>query len=439
LADKNFSKDKFLELRRQAEKLLSETGSISKIPLDADPLKMIHELQTFQIELEMQNDELRRSQQELLEAKIQYTHLYDFAPVGYLTINSEGSVLQANLTFADLLFMERNHLITQPLSVFVLKEDQDIYYNYRKKLSYPKTSNTCELRLKRGDETFLDVRLESNNTSDDIGDPDEHHIAVIDISSQKKAEKEKEEYRIRMQQAQKMEAIVALAGGIAHDFNNILYPIIGFTELTKLDLPKDDPLQDNLEEILMGSKRARDLVAQFLAFSSQRDDGTTAIDPKPIIEETLRFIRSTIPANIEIKKSLCRNPKCIMGNAIDLHEILMNLCTNTYHAMEESGGVLKVKLCKAEKSSQDPNIPSGEYCLLSVSDTGIGISPDIMNKIYEPYFTTKEIGKGSGLGLSVVHGIVKKYQGVITVQSDPGKRTVFNVYLPVAPDQKQDR
>ncbi len=436
MSKNKYSDDRFIKLRRQAEKLLAAKGKTPEFTHDDDPLKLIHELQTFQIELEIQNEELQRSQQELMASNIRYTRLYDLAPVGYITLGIKGLILNANLTFADMLLVERSNLINQPLSAFIVPEDQDTYYGYKKSLADSKKTQFCDLRMEQKDGTILDVRLENRAAPKNSGEIEGYHIALIDITDQKKAEREKEEYRTRLMHAQKMESIGTLAGGIAHDFNNILYPIIGFTQLTIGELSEDNPVQENLADILQGAKRARDLVAQILAFSSHKDKDPIAIPPRSLIEEILKFLRSTIPSNIEIQQVLCEIDKCIMGNSIDIHEIVMNLCTNAYQAMEKTGGLLTINLYTVENDPHDVNLPPGDYCCLSIEDTGDGIPAEIMENIFEPYFTTKEIGKGSGLGLSVVHGIVKKYNGAIAVESDPGKGSIFKIYLPTVPETK---
>jgi signal transduction histidine kinase/CheY-like chemotaxis protein len=251
-----------------------------------------------------------------------------------------------------------------------------------------------------------------------------------DITDYLNAVAEKEKAQAKLIQAQKMESIGTLAGGIAHDFNNILYPIIGFAELSIEDLPEVHPIKENLEDILQGAKRARDLVKQILAFSSQREEKLKLLPLAPLIQEALKLLRATIPSNIDIQQELYSTSDCVLANPIGIHEIIMNLCTNAYHAMEKTGGILSIHLNKTEPNPK-LNLPHGNFCCLSISDTGIGIPPEIINKIFEPYFTTKELGKGSGLGLSVVHGIIKKYHGEISVESKPGKGTIFNIYLPV--------
>ncbi|MCG8548935.1 MAG: response regulator, partial [Desulfobacterales bacterium] len=239
-----------------------------------------------------------------------------------------------------------------------------------------------------------------------------------------------EKLESRLQQARKMEAIGTLAGGIAHDFNNILFPIIGFTELSIQELHETHPVAHNLQDILQGAKRARDLVNQILTFSRQKKVKAEVLTFQPLIKESLRLLRATIPSSIEIHQDLEQTPISIFGNPTEVQEIIMNLCTNAYHAMNEGGGILKLCFKRAD-SAPEPGRPPGEYCCLSISDTGSGIPADVIDKIFDPYFTTKDQGKGTGLGLSIVHSIVQTYNGYIKVQSNAGSGTVFDVYLPV--------
>ncbi len=251
-----------------------------------------------------------------------------------------------------------------------------------------------------------------------------------DITDYIRAVEEKKDAQRQLQRVRRLESIGTLAGGIAHDFNNILYPVIGFAQMAVSDLDDDHPIQENLEDILQGAKRARDLVKQILSFSNQRDLDKKTLLFTPVIEETLRLIRSTIPSNIIIKQDLDGDDLFIVANETEIHEVVMNLCTNAYHAMEETGGTLYVSL-KKEQPDAELNLKPGEYCCLKVSDTGTGIPSVVMDKIFDPYFTTKAPGKGSGLGLSVIHGIVKNYSGIINVQSKSPDGTQVKVYLPV--------
>jgi PAS domain S-box-containing protein len=245
-----------------------------------------------------------------------------------------------------------------------------------------------------------------------------------DISEHKNMERQ-------LRQAQKMESIGILAGGIAHDFNNILSSIIGFTELALDDAPIGTELEESLQEVYLAGLRAKDLVIQILAFARQSDENRIPIRPNAIIKEVLKFIRATIPTTIEIQQEI-ESETSIMGNATQVHQLLMNLCTNAAHAMEDSGGVMKVRMKDVVLDSKDALLcmMPGHYVEIKVSDTGVGIAPELIESIFIPYFTTKEPGEGTGMGLAVVHGIIESYGGKITVDSQLGKGTTFTFYLP---------
>ncbi|WP_020589900.1 transporter substrate-binding domain-containing protein [Desulfobacter curvatus] len=252
---------------------------------------------------------------------------------------------------------------------------------------------------------------------------------ATDITELKEMEK-------KYQQSQKMEAIGQLAGGIAHDFNNILYPIIGFIQLSQKELPKDHPVQEKLTDILDGAKRARDQVKRILHFSRQQEPELKPTILQPVIKETLKLLRSTIPANINLTSDLYDGQDAVLCDDSEIHEILLNLCTNAYHAVAGDQGDIVIGLDKGNPS-QELDLPKGEYLCLSVKDNGIGIPESIKDKIFEPYVTTKEVGKGSGLGLSVVYGIVQNCNGGISVESSHKIGTIFKIYLPIT-DQAFD-
>ena len=255
-----------------------------------------------------------------------------------------------------------------------------------------------------------------------------------DITDYLQAVSEKEKAQAQLIQSQKMESIGNLAGGIAHDFNNILSAVIGFTELALDDAPKGTSLKDSLQEVYSAGKRAKELVKQILAFARQSDEKRSPIQPSMIVKEVLKFIRSTIPTTIKIQQDI-KSDSLIIGNAIQVHQVLMNLCTNAAYAMEDSGGVLEVSLkdvvIRKEDSLNRIGIPRGDYMEIKVSDTGVGIAPEIIGSIFDPYFTTKGPGEGTGMGLAMTHGIVERYNGMITVDSQLGIGTTFTIYLPV--------
>ena len=237
----------------------------------------------------------------------------------------------------------------------------------------------------------------------------------------------------RLRQAEKMEAIGTLAGGIAHDFNNIIAAIIGYAELS-LDDVKDERVKRNLDEILSAGQRAKELVQQILAFSRKTDEKKKPLRIASIIKESMKLLRATIPSTIEIKTDIGSKDSYILGEPMQVHRIMMNLCTNAWHAMRENGGVLEVSVKDVEMDQvsvkQYQELKPGPYVKITVKDTGKGIEPEMIDRIFEPYFTTKEVGDGAGLGLALVHSIVKSYHGEIVVYSELGKGTTFNILLP---------
>jgi PAS domain S-box-containing protein len=250
---------------------------------------------------------------------------------------------------------------------------------------------------------------------------------LTDITEKKKMDE-------NIQQAQKMESIGNLAGGIAHDFNNILFPIVGHTEMLLEDISDNGPIRNSLNEIYTGALRARDLVQQILAFARQEKNELKLMKMQPIVKEAMKLIRSTIPTTISITQNIQSDCGAVKADPTQIHQITMNLATNAYHAMEENGGELKVILKEIKLEEHDlicADMNPGLYACLTVSDTGTGIDKDVVNKIFDPFFTTKEKGKGTGMGLSVVHGIVKRMNGEIHVHSEPGKGSAFHIYLPI--------
>ena len=257
--------------------------------------------------------------------------------------------------------------------------------------------------------------------------PYQVYTTFTDITEHKKLE-------AQIQQSQKMESIGNLAGGIAHDFNNLLFPIIGMSEMLLEDLPKDSREYENVEEIFHAGRRAGNLVQQILAFSRQSEHKMAPVRVQNVLKEVLKLSHSTIPSNIEIHENIQQDCGLIRADSTQVHQVAMNLITNAYHAIEDKNGAIDIKLEKM--TLQDNELPDtvllpGQYVQLSVSDNGIGMSQNTISKIFEPYFTTKQLGKGTGLGLAVVYGIVKEHGGDIKVYSEIEKGTTFNIYLPL--------
>ncbi|MBU4262941.1 MAG: PAS domain S-box protein [Proteobacteria bacterium] len=256
----------------------------------------------------------------------------------------------------------------------------------------------------------------------------------------KLAEQEKAVLQKQIRQMQKMQAIGTLAGGIAHDFNNILTAILGYGDLLKHQLDGNADAQDCAEQILLAGNRAKNLVRQILTFSRQTEQERHPLYAHLIVKEAIKLLRASIPAFIRIKEDI--DPKCgtIMADPTELHQIVMNLCTNAYHAMQDQGGIMEVKLQKvqitAELAKANPRLHEGEYAVLEVRDTGCGMDPLLLERIFEPYFTTKQPGEGTGMGLALVHGIVEGLDGAIVVDSTLGRGSTFAIYLPILETQK---
>jgi len=247
---------------------------------------------------------------------------------------------------------------------------------------------------------------------------------------------EREKLEKQLHHAQRMESIGMLAGGIAHDFNNILFSVIGYTELSIDEIQKGTVLHQNLSEVLSAGNRAKDLVKQILIFSRHNQQDLKPTYITPLVREALKMLRCTIPTSIEFREDICRDQLIVQADPTQIHQVIMNLVTNAMHAMADGEGILEI--CVEPISFNEGvdrkyiDIAPGDYARVTVSDTGMGIPGNHLDRIFEPYFTTKEVGKGSGLGLSVVHGIVKSHKGHITVYSEPGKGSTFHVYFPLA-------
>ncbi|MDA8140060.1 MAG: PAS domain S-box protein [Desulfobacteraceae bacterium] len=239
----------------------------------------------------------------------------------------------------------------------------------------------------------------------------------------------------RLRRSQKIEAIGTLAGGIAHDFNNILFPLMGFAEMIKEDLPVDSPLQEKVDEILFAAVRSRELVQQILAFSRKGESKARPMRIQSIVREAIKLMRSAIPATIAVEQNISTGCGAVIADPTQIHQIIINLATNAYQAMEETGGKLKITLEEIEVIKAEDYFPGskpGRYAHLRVSDTGVGMTQEILEKAFDPYFTTKEEGRGTGLGLSVVRGIVQQAGGEIQMESTPAKGTSCHVFLPIA-------
>lgn len=287
------------------------------------------------------------------------------------------------------------------------------------------------LATRKKDGSFFEAETTASAVRDSKGAIINYVIIQRDVTHELRMERE-------LRHSQKMEAIGTLAGGIAHDFNNILTAIIGYTEMAQLKLPKDNTAARDLERVQEAGLRARDLVKRILTFSRLNEQERQPVQMAPVIEEVLGLLRSTMPTTIEIHQQINTNFRndIIMADPIQIHQVLMNLGTNAAHAMRDHGGVLSISLSEIDADAAlvalHPELMPGKHLLLTVGDTGHGIEKSVKERIFDPYFTTKKVGEGTGMGLAVVQGIIKNLGGVISVCSEPGQGTTFHIYLPKA-------
>jgi len=395
--------------------------------------------------------EKREEAEETLKAsESRYRALFDFANDAILLRNFDGQILDVNQVACNLLGYTRDELLQMTTMDIVSPGYAHLVTEHLEKLQQT-GSMVFETAYQRKDKEIIPIEISSRiiEWNSVVGsslrleptkiglEPTKQVILTIarNISERKRAEEEQEKLRKQIRHSQRLETIGTLAGGIAHDFNNILFPISGYTEMTMDEVSEDSIAYKNLEEILKATNRAKDMVKQILAFSRQSEQEKKPLKIQPIIKESLKLLRATLPAMIEIQQDIDNECGPIMADPTQIHQVMMNLCTNAYHAMRKNGGILKVTMNQTELSSEEiqfyPGLVPGAYIKLSVSDTGHGIHPDITEKIFDPYFTTKPPGEGTGLGLSVVHGIVKSHKGSISVYSEPAKGSIFTIYLPL--------
>jgi two-component system cell cycle sensor histidine kinase/response regulator CckA len=400
-----------------------------------------------QVELEMQNDELRRTQGELELARDRYQDLYDFAPVGYVTVSETGLILEANLTAATLLGVGRGHLVGRPLTRSIAREDQDVYYHHRKRLFETQEPQACEMRMVRGDGSQFWARIEATAARDSDGQA-VCRATMSDITDRKRAERalweanerleemllELKETQERMMHQERLAAVGQLAAGIAHDFRNLLTTIILYTNMA-LGRPALPPeLTQDLETVIDEAQKAADLVQQILDFSSRAMIERRPLNLASLTDGVLDVLRRTIPENVRLSLE-GTGTYVVKADPKRIEQVLMNLATNARDAMPGSGE-LRFELSRVKGAVEDTLSLGGagtaerEWVCLAISDTGTGMTEEVQAHLFEPFFTTKGVDKGTGLGLAQVYGIVRQHEGHIGVETELGRGTTFRVYLP---------
>ncbi|MBU0675179.1 MAG: PAS domain S-box protein [Proteobacteria bacterium] len=374
--------------------------------------------------------QIEKNNHDLLKSEQRFRSLINQAVDSFLFHDFDGRLIDANQRACDSLGYQKEELLGMTMSDLDAGTSLEQYRNDYWNNLFPESSLTVTSVYRRKDGSTFPVEMRLGLLDLD----NEKFIMVLarDISARLEADREKEEMQDHLKQAQKMESIGTLAGGIAHDFNNILTAIMGYTELARLKVEEGTELADDLRQVYKASKRATELIKQILTFSRRHEQEVEPLQISLIVKEALKLLRSSIPSTIEIKQDIV-SEALVMADPTQIHQLVMNLSTNAYHAMQETGGVLMVSLRETIIDRDGINgvdLPPGQYVTLEIRDTGSGMSEETRAKIFEPYFTTKEQGKGTGLGLAVVHGIVENHQGRITVESAPGGGTTFVVYLP---------
>jgi PAS domain S-box-containing protein len=344
----------------------------------------------------------------------------------------DGYFVYASPSFESSLGIKPGQVISLNLRRWVHGEDLPLIERL-----FETTAAAMTFRFQHATGEWLWMEASSRRFRDSTG-AERLTLIMRDVTHRIESKEAQALMETRLQQAQKMEALGTLAGGIAHDFNNILAAIIGYTELARLTIPTDNPAFETLSETLKASNRATDLVRQILTFSRQKEHEREVMQITPVVCEVGKLLRAALPASIAIHTIVAPGLPNILADASQIHQVLMNLGTNAAHAMRKQGGVLEIVvgkyLVKEGSVRTSAALNPGWYLRLVVRDTGEGMTPDLMRRIFEPFFTTKLAGEGTGLGLSVVHGIVKAHDGAISVTSEPGMGSSFEIYLPAVED-----
>jgi PAS domain S-box-containing protein len=375
----------------------------------------------------------RQAQLELELSRDRYVDLYDFAPVGYLTLSASGEVEQLNLTGAEMLGVERDRLGDAAFSRFVEPADLARWREHFAHVLHQGHRQRFELGLRRHGGGRLCVQLDCRRVNHGDAAP-RVRVALTDVTERKEAEEDLRKYEAQVRHAQKMDSIGTLAGGIAHDFNNILGAILGNAALALESLGDAHPAASFLHEVHKASARARTLVRQILTFSRREPQELVLQSLRPVVDETHQLLRATLPAGVDLDVVCVGEAPHVQADATQVQQVLMNLCTNAWHALKDGTGRITIGLeaVTLDETARQRlgGLPGSRCAHVWVSDNGIGMDASTRERIFEPFFTTKPVGQGTGLGLSVAHGIVVAHHGAIAIDSEPGRGSTVHLYLP---------
>lgn len=374
----------------------------------------------------------------LKNSEQRYSQFISDLPVGVCRTETEPSdrFILVNDAMADIFGCP-------DIKILLAKNPSDFYQDQNQRKEFVNMVlrtglvQQAELTMKKLDGSPMTGRITAQAVIDEKGNPVYIDEIVMDVTDQKIAEEKNKALMEQLIQAQKLEAIGTLAGGIAHDFNNILSASLGYTELAMDAVPEsDEKLQEHLSQVMAAGNRAKDLVKQILQFSRHTESGFSKVNMKPILKEVLQLLKASLPATITINTQIEAQSDTIFADPGKIHQVLMNLCTNAFHAMKDQGGTLDIYLYNETLKKKAAcyggvYLEPGEYAVLGVEDSGCGMMPDVLELIFNPYFTTKARGEGTGLGLAITKNIIKSHGGGIMVSSVPSQGTRFNVYFPV--------
>ncbi|OGQ25162.1 MAG: hypothetical protein A2138_06730 [Deltaproteobacteria bacterium RBG_16_71_12] len=376
----------------------------------------------------MQNAELRSAQDALATSRERYFRLYDLAPVGYLMLDDEGRIVEANLTAAELVGVDRAALVGAPLTRFIAAADQDRYYLQRRAALGDGAGFTCDLRLASANLPARWVRMDVKPASGAAKGDLASWATLTDITESRRLADE-------LAHANRMIAVGALASGVAHEFNNMLAVVLGHVELIAETLPPNAAIGRDLAAIATAARRARDIVRQLVAFARKQELSPRPIDLRAAASDLERMLRTQLRTGVTLRFELADGVGAPFVDAVQLDQVLLNLALNARDAMPH-GGELVIHADNVDVRAHDPARgeppPPGGYVRIRVADTGTGIPADVVPHLFEPFFTTKPFGHGTGLGLAIVHGIVTQSGGHIDVESPPGRGSTFTILLPRA-------
>jgi len=421
---KNRKFDTFKSLRERAEQIIAEQP---KDPIDIDTndlVRLIQEIEVYQVELELQNEELRRSTTELETARDEYYELYENAPVGFVTVNKSGIIEQYNSAARQMLAGPDDNLTGRSFAVRVFPEDQELYLSCLKNIAVTGMASPCELRLVRKNGSLIHVHFEATARKDPECRITHWRLALVDITLRKEAEEQ-------LLQARKMEAMGRLAGGVAHEFNNMLNVIHGNAELIGFRLDPEDPLQGFVGEITAAAMRAAEMADQLLACSGKQVSVPKVVDINRMVHDHLWMVKQVTGEKIEVRFHPGGDLWPVRLDPDQLLRILDNLTVNARDAISGAGEVtITTENHPLDPSAGITDLPPGDYVRLSFRDNGSGMEENVRERIFDPYFTTRDVGKGPGLGLPTVYGIVRQNDGGIEVHSKPDQGTTFHIYFP---------